>query len=789
MQERPRPKLELTRWRPELEAEVAELWEKERLYAFRPGPGRLFAIDTPPPYVAVGVSWHPGAVAQYSQIDMIARTARMLGYRVLFPVGMDRNGMPVESYVERAYRIRMKDVPREEFLELCRRALDQAEPYYLRVLRLIGFSADFERLLYRTDSDEYRALTQATFIELWRRGLIYEADRPNNYCVDCGTTLADADVEYEERPSKLAYMRFPLKGGGHVIVASTRPELLAACRALLFNPEDDRYRGLEGKGALVPLYGHEVPIRAHPAARPEFGSGMMMVCSFGDYTDVLLFRELGLSPVYLINAQGRMTKEAGFLEGLTVLEARERVLQELERQGFLERVERVLHRTPICDRSRTPIEIVALPEYYLRQLDFLEQVRRASAQVRFHPPKARGLLKDWIRAVSSDWPISRRRYYGTEVPVWYCASCGMPHLPEPGRYYRPWREKAPFERCSRCGGTEFSGDERTFDTWMDSSISALYITGYGRDEQLFSKAYPAAIRPQGKDIVRTWLYYSLLRCLQLTGRAPWRRAWIGGMGLDAQGRPMHRHLGNVIDPMPLLEKYGADCFRFWGAQEAGPGEDFRISEGKVAAAQKFLTKLLNVSRFISSFPAPRRAKPRPTDEWILAELSLLVRRCRAAYARFNFHAVATSIREFVWNLFAPHYIEMVKARAYGEGFGKEDSEAAWFTLHACLRTLLLLLAPITPHITDYLWRRLYDERSIHLRRLPRPLWATEPARHTQRIVAFNSKVWALKKQRGLALAEPIELPLDEGLEPFAPDLIAMHRLRLPGALSQQLRGP
>lgn len=776
MQARPSPKLELTRWSPALEEEVRRLWEDEGLYEFRPGKGRIFAIDTPPPYVAVGVSWHPGAVTQYSQIDMIARAARMMGYNVLFPVGMDRNGMPVETYVERAYRIRMKDVPREKFIELCRRALDEAEPYYLKVLRMIGFSADFQGLFYRTDSPEYRALTQATFIELWRRGLIYEADRPNNYCVECGTTLADADVEYEERPAKLVYMRFPLKEGGHIVVASTRPELLAACRIVLFNPKDERHRHLEGKRAVVPLYGHEVEIRAHPAAKPEFGSGLMMVCSFGDYTDVLLFRELGLSPVYLIDAKGRMTKESGFLEGLSVEQARERVIEELRRANLLDAIQEIQHRTPICDRSRTPIEIIALPEFYLKQLDFLDQVSRASARVRFHPAKARGLLRNWIRAVSSDWPISRRRYYGTEVPIWYCVNCKAPQLPEPGKYYRPWRERPPFERCGRCGGTEFRGDERTFDTWMDSSISALYITGYGRDEELFSSAYPAAIRPQGKDIVRTWLYYSLLRCLQLTGRPPWRRAWIGGMGLDARGRPMHRHLGNVIDPMPLLEKYGADCFRFWGAQEAGPGEDFRIAEERIAAAQRFLTKLLNVSRFISSFPRPRRARLQPSDLWILAELSSLTRRCRRAYASFNFHAVANSVRDFIWNLFAPHYIEMVKARAYGEGFGPEEQRAAWYTLHTCLRALLLLLAPIVPHISDYLWRQLYDKGSVHRKRLPRPLWSTEYAAYTEKITSFNARVWALKKQRGLSLTSPIELELDADLEPFAKDLIAMHRL-------------
>ncbi|MEM0329442.1 MAG: class I tRNA ligase family protein, partial [Nitrososphaerota archaeon] len=526
----------------------------------------------------------------------------------------------------------------------------------------------------------------------------------------------------------------------------------------------------------VPIYGRRVEIIPHPAARPEFGTGAVMICSYGDYTDVLLFRELGLKEIVAINQDGRMTEAAGKYAGMRIEEAREAIIRDLEEMGLIVKRERIMHRTPVCERSKTPIEIIPMEDYYLKQLEFAEALKEKSAAMKFHPERHRRLLIDWIDSLRIDWPISRRRYYGTEIPVWYCERCGEPNLPPPGRYYRPWAEDPPFKRCRKCGHDKFIGETRTFDTWMDSSISPLFITGYGRDSKFFRRAYPVALRPQGKDIVRTWLYYTILRCYQLTGRMPFKHVWISGTGLDERGEKMSKSKGNVIDPAPIIEKYGADRFRFWCAQESSLGEDFRISEERIANAGKFITKLLNIARYVSLFPRPRRAALTPTDRWILAELAVTARRCYEGYRDFNFFIPATAIRNFAWNIFADHYIEMSKQRAYGRGFSEKEQRAAWYTLHEVLRTILLLLAPITPFITDYIWRKLYSRRSIHLERFPRVRWSRAYAKYTGAIIEFNSAVWRMKKEKGLSLKSPIEIEIPRELRPFERDLIAMHNI-------------
>ncbi|MEM0262020.1 MAG: valine--tRNA ligase [Nitrososphaerota archaeon] len=772
------PKIQETRWNIAEEMEIYKEWEDNGIYKFNLNSRKpKFVIDTPPPYPS-GRPWHIGAAAQYSQIDMIARTARMSGYEVYFPIGIDRNGLPVELYVEKTYKISLRDVSREVFIDLCSKALDELEAEMIWIMKRMGLSGDFQNY-YRTDSENYRKLTQATFIELWKKNLIYTATRPNNYCWECGTTLADAEVDYEEMPTKLVYIKFKIKEDGRdLIIATTRPELLAACRAVIVNPRDERYRDIHWKHVIVPIYGHEVEVFPHPSAKPEFGTGAVMVCSYGDYTDVLLFRELGLEETIVIDDSGRMTEAAGKYAGMSVQEAREEIVRDLEKQNLIVKIEEIIHRVPICERSKTPIEIIPMKEYYLKQLDFVEDLLKLVEKMKFHPAHHKKLLVDWINSLRIDWPISRRRYYGTEIPVWYCANCGEAHVPEPGKYYRPWRDKPPFDKCVKCGSTEFIGETRTFDTWMDSSISPLYITRYMKDEKFFRLTYPVGVRPQGKDIVRTWLYYTILRCYQLTGKPAFKHVWIGGMGLDEHGQKMSKSKGNVIDPVPILEKYGADVFRFWCAQEANLGEDFRISEQRIQSAGRFITKLWNIARYISSFPYPRTAELTPTDKWILSELSKTIEKCLEGYADFNFFIPSTTIRYFTWNIFADHYIEMCKPRAYGvSGFTKREQKSAWHTLHTVLKNILIMLAPITPFITEEIWRKLYSKKSIHLQKFQKPKWSKRYAKYTEHIINFNSRVWSIKKERNLSLKDPIDIEIPRELRIFKKDLIAMHNIR------------
>jgi len=771
-------KLEATAWDPKLETEIRQTWFSEKLFEFKPQPSknRNFVMDTPPPYPS-GRPWHPGALTQYSQIDMIARSARMKGLEVLYPLGIDRNGLPVEIYAERKYRVQMRKTPREEFINLCKHALDDLESYMIDLMKTIGVSADYENK-YRTDSEEYRKLTQWSFIEMWRKGLIYVANRPNNYCVDCNTTIADAEIDYEELPTYLITNRFKVKDGGEdLMVATTRPELLAACQSLVVNPQDERYKRFVGRTAIVPLYNREVKIKAHRSVDQKFGSGVVMVCSYGDYNDVLLFREFKLKEVVAIDMDGKMTVATGKYAGMPVKDARSQIIQDLQEMGITAKVEQIQHRTPLCERSHTPIEIIPMEEYYLKQLEFKTTLKKLARNLEFHPPMHRQILLDWIDSLTTDYPVSRRRYYATEIPVWYCSKCNAPHLPKPGKYYRPWRDEAPFKRCTKCGNTKFVGETRTFDTWMDSSLSPLFISKYMKNKKFNRITYPATLRVQGKDIVRTWLYYTLLRCYLLTGRSPFKQAWVGGLGQDAQGRAMRKSLGNFVDPEPLLVKYGADAFRFWGAAEAGVGFDFRLSEDRIAGAGKFLTKLWNTARFISSFPQPQEANLTWTDKWVLTELAKLQEECIAAYEDYDFFTVANKTREFLRNVFASHYLEMAKGRAYGEGATKEEQEAAWFTLHKVVRELLLLLAPITPYVTDYVWRKLYGTQNIHLERFPKPKRYDVSEKVGQSILEFNSQVWEAKRGKGLTLRDQIEARIPTNLKPFEADLVRMHHIK------------
>ena len=768
------PKITEKAWEPKLEEAILKKWEDEKLYDFKLEDNN-YTIDTPPPYPS-GRPWHIGAASHYAQIDMIARTARMNGKNVYFPIGIDRNGLPVELYTEKKHGIRMRETERGEFLKLCQNALDDLEAEMIEIMKSLGLSGDFKNY-YRTDSEEYRKFTQETFIDLWKKGVIYLATRPNNYDWVSGTTIADAEIVYDDLPTKLVYMKFIVKDQNkEIIIASTRPELLCACKTVIVNPEDERYSELIGKKLVVPLTNKEVTITPHHSAKIEFGSGAVMVCSYGDQNDVALFRELQLEEVIAIGLDGRMTESAGDYQGLKPKQARTKIIEDLENSGLVEKIEEISHRTPLSERSKTPIEIVPMEEYYLKQKDSIDKMKKLGSEIEFYPNMHKQILMNWLESISIDWPISRRRFYGTEIPIWYCKECSEPFVPEPGKYYRPWKDSCPAEKCEKCGNTEFIGEDRTFDTWMDSSVSPLFVTKFNRDDEFFKKTYPTGIRPQAKDIVRTWLYYTLLRCEKLTEQKPWSEAWIMGYGLDEKGMKMSKSKGNAIDPLPVIQKSGADTFRFWSASEINQGYDFRCSEQKIESTKKFLSKLWNVSRFLSSFPIIESGKLTDSDKWILSELDKLISVCNEGYSKYNFFVPATALREFTWNIFAAQYIEMAKARAYGIGFDDDERDGAIFTLHKVLSTILKLLAPITPFITEHLWLTLYSEDSIHKEQLPEIENVENMTAMTQPIIEFNSRVWNEKKQNNLSLKDSIKIEIPEKLDQFKKDLIAMHNL-------------
>jgi len=786
----PNPRIKEKRWKKELEDDIRQDWRDKKKFRFKVGSKKpIFSIDTPPPYVNAPV--HIGQATVYTIMDMIARYKRMTGHHVLFPLGLDRNGLPIEVATEKKFKVSIDKVGRQEFINLCEKLLEDFSMKSVETFYRLGHSYNsWDRGtdigdVYYTDSKEYRRLTQNTFLELWNKDMIYVDTKVNNYCPDCKTTIADSEIVYQNINTKFNYIKFKVKETGeHILIATTRPELLATCELVVFNPSDKRYKRLEGKTAIIPIYGKEIPIKKHPYAKIEAGTGIVMMCSYGDYTDVRLFRELKLKETIAIDVNGKMNDHAGFLKGLPVEEARKTMIRELKSRGLMERQTTIAHRTPICERSKTPIEFIALPEYYVKQLELKDDMRKVSEKVKFFAPKSRQILNDWVDTLSMDWAISRRRYYATEIPLWYCKECTEVIVPPKGKYYRPWRESPPVSKCPKCGCLEFIPEERVFDTWFDSSISPLYIMQYEKDWKFFSLAQPCSLRPQGKEIVRTWLYYTLLRSYQLTKKPIFKNTWIHYHVLDDSGQKLSKSLGNVIDPKIVIDKYGAEPFRVWCALEGDiSNSDLRCSFERIEGASKFLTKLWNVARFVSSFDdSKRQGTPLETDYWILKELAELVKYTKERYENFDFHSPMVKIKHFIWETFASHYIELVKQRAYNENgkFKLQEQRAAIDTLNRVLDTILLLLAPVACFITHKIWADLRygeieneDFPKSNTRDLKRTSTFT-----TEDIENLNSRIWKMKKDKGFSLKTTISHAiLPEKFKPLEKDLLATHGIQ------------
>jgi valyl-tRNA synthetase len=763
-------------WNKEMEKEIYEDWKKERVYKFVKKK-KVFSIDTPPPYVNAPI--HIGQAATTVLMDMFARFHRMIGDSVLFPLGLDRNGLPIEVATEKKFNVRLNETSREKFIELCKKILEETSTQSVDSLLKLGISFNSWSAgsnigdVYETDSPEYRALTQATFIDLWKKGLVYEDERINNYCPGCRTTIADAEIEYKDIESKFVDIKFKVKETNEeIIIGTTRPELICSCGMVIFHPDDERYKKLNGKTAITPIFEKKVLIKAHPSAEKEKGTGIAMMCSAGDQHDIRFFREQKLEPIISINEEGRMNKNAGFLEGLKVKEAREKIIDELKKRNLLVSEKKIKHRTPVCERSKDPIEFIAMKELYLKQTDFIDKIKKISNEINFYDPKSRQILTDWINSVSIDWPLSRRRYYATEIPLWYCKKCNKAVVPEKGRYYKPWREPAPIKRCS-CGSTEFRGEERVFDTWFDSSSSPLYILKWK------GKPVLCSLRPQGKEIVRTWLYYTLLKCYLLTGKPIFKDVWINHHIVDENGKKMSKSLGNVIDPHEIIEKYGAEPLRLWCAIEGNLDRtDFRCSFERIEGAGKTLAKLWNVAKFVSMFPQKEQKVLTETDKWVIAELDSIVDKARKDYEEYNFHEPATVLKNFIWETFASHYLELVKNRAYNQEnkFSKEEQASANYTLHYCLKTMLKLLAPITPFITYRIYKDLYDD-DVHFTEFPEKTKIKTKIK-TDDLIKLNSDIWKAKKDAGLSLKSEIKgLVLTQRLKAMEKDVVATHNAK------------
>ncbi|MEI7961444.1 MAG: valine--tRNA ligase [archaeon] len=756
----------------EMSYAIFEQWKNNKTFAFKENTEKIvYSIDTPPPYINSPV--HIGHATTYTTMDFFARYRRMIGEEVLFPLGLDQNGLPIEISAEKKYKVEFTKITREKAVEYCRKLLDETSAESIDSFFKCGVSfsswEEGSRIgdIYQTDSASYRAVTQATFIDLYNKGLIYEANKAVNWDPKLQTTVADSEIIYEDRPGYFYDIVFKVKGTNEeVIIGTTRPELICTCKMVIFNPEDKRYTKLAGKTLITPYFNNEVQCIAHPAAEMDKGTGIMMMCSYGDLTDIRFFIEQGLTAKVAINKDGTLNINAGDLAGMKILDARKKVADEMQQKGLLKKITPTeAHRTPVSERSGAAIEFIEMPEYYLKQLAYKDEMRRMTNEVNFFSPKSRQMLFDWIDSVAIDWPITRRRYYATEVPVWYCKKCSEIVLAQKGKYVQPWKEEYK-GTCKKCGGNEFRGDERVFDTWFDSSISPLYILGYERKPEFYNKHQICSLRPQGKDIVRTWLYYTLLKDYLLTGKTIFVDAWINYMIVDDKGHKFSKRSGNGIDPHDILSKYGPEPFRLWAALEGNlDSTDFRCSFERIENAGKVLAKLWNVSKFVSMFELKeeqeKKVKLMEIDKWILSEINSIAKEAKESYKEYDFHNPAVRLTNFIKEEFASHYVETVKRRAYNNDantkFSEEERNAAVKTLREVLRKALEIQYPINPSFTYFIYKALFSEE-IHTKPFPQ-IDEHKTEINGKEFVEFNSAVWKAKKDAALSLKDPIKMAI------------------------------
>ena len=793
---------ELKNWDVEIERNITEKWRKSELFNFNSKTEKkIYSIDTPPPYINSPI--HIGHAITYCFMDMISRYKRMKGFEVLFPLGLDRNGLPIEMGAEKKYKISAFQMKREEFIGYCNKLLEETSAESIDSFARLGISFSSYKegksigSIYKTDSEEYRALTQSTFIELYKKGIAYEDNRINNWDPKLRTTIADSEIEYKEIPSTFNYIKWKVKETGEeIVIGTTRPELICSCGRVIYNPKDKRYIHLDGKTAITPIFNIEVPIKANPLADLEKGTGVVMMCSAGDTSDIAFFREQKIMPIISINIDGTMNKNAGIYEGLKVKDARSKILEDLKEKDLLIKQEKITHMTPISERSGAEVEFIEMPEFYLRQLDIKEEIKKlARKDINFYPEFSRKILEDWIDSIAIDWPISRRRFYATEIPLWFAEENGKKFvaIPKTGKYYRPWMEKVPEdagvyldgkftgEKISDYKNIEWKGEKRVFDTWMDSSISELFIINYGKDKDFFKKAYPVSLRPQGKEIVRTWLYYTLLRGYLETKKSCFKDVWIHQHILDENGRKMSKSFGNVINPQDILREEGAEALRLWSATEGDLSKgDFICSREKIRGEKKTLNKLLNISKFVMMFEKPaKKVKLTKLDELFINYIEGLTSYSDNFYAVYDFNKPAQELRKFLWDIFASNYIEIVKNRSYNEEkiFSEEESLSARYTLHFLHERLLTLLYPIIPQVTSFIAK----EKNIDLLKIDWPKQIktnfNEDSKLIEKIMKFNSDVWKKKKDGGISLKTEIKgIKIPKELKDFEKDLKACHRI-------------
>ena len=711
------------------EAKWRAFWEKEELYKFNSqGVGEVFSVDTPPPYVSAA-HLHVGHAMSYTQAEFVVRYARMSGKRIFYPMGFDDNGLPTERFVEKKYNINKSKITKKEFVELCIKETEEGGKTYRALFDALGISVDWS-LLYTTSGKHAERIAQRSFIDLYQKGLIQRKEEPTAWCPFCQTALAQADLDDKEQDTFLNYINFEWADGTPALIATTRPELIPACVALYVNGNDPRYKKYVGTKARVPLFDYEVTVKADDKVSIEFGTGLMMVCTWGDSEDVERWKDDKLETRPVFTKDGRLNELAGAYKGLKIKEAREKIVADLDAAAYVVKREPLKNVCNAHERCGVPSEFIQTPQWFIAIADKKEEWARRGEELAWFPPFMKTKYDDWVRGLKWDWCISRQRYFGVPFPVWHCNACGAVVLPEDTQLpVDPASDALEGLKCA-CGSTDLKGEQDVMDTWMTSSLTPLINAHWkdGAETNLMDTIYPMSLRIQAFEIIRTWLFYTVVKSHYHTNSLPWKNVMISGWGLDTKGKKMSKSEGNFVEAEKVIEQYSADALRYWSAG-ANLGQNLRYSEEEVKVGKRTLTKLWNASKLcyehLKAYAPSACAYETlmPADKWVLYRLQETIKAYHGGFAEYEYARAKDALEKFFWHDLCDNYLEIVKQRLYADNpYNAEEQNAARWTLYTVWNAVIRLYAPFMPFVTEEIYQGYFvaheNVKSVHVARLP-----------------------------------------------------------------------